>query len=387
MYKIRRQCSFVVMRAKHFLLICMVAVFAACRSARVVTTQPASVGSIRFHDEYIIPHAAVFNGTRVGGLSGIDYDAARNNYYMICDDRSYYNASRFYTADIRLNGYKIDTCIFTAVTSLRTPAGDTFRLKEADPEAMRYLGTKDLLVWSSEGEREIKGDKKLLIDPWVWLSRRDGRFVDSFRLPANMRMQATPAGPRQNGTFEGLGFADNQRTLWVSVEEPLYEDGPRANINDTSAIVRFIKFDVATRQPTAQFAYRVDPVPNKPNPENAYRINGIPDILPLGNDRFLVMERAFSVGIKGTVIRIYLADANGATDVSAIASLQGKTDVQLIRKQLLFDMETMGRYIDNVEGMTFGPRLPNGHASLLLIADDNFDKEEVSQLFLFEVLP
>jgi hypothetical protein len=381
------QRSFVAMRIKHFLLICLVSLMAACRSARVANTQPASVGSIRFHDEYVIPHAFDFNGTRVGGLSGIDYDAARNQYYMICDDRSYYNPSRFYTADIRLNGYKIDTCIFKAVTLLRKPDGDTFAVKEADPEAMRFLRSKGLLVWSSEGEREVKKDKTVLTDPWVWLSRRDGKFVDSFRMPPNMRMQAKPAGPRQNGTFEGLGFADNERTLWVSLEEPLYEDGPRANINDTSAVVRFLKFDVATRQQVAQFAYRVDPVPNKPNPETAYRINGIPDILPIGNNRFLVMERAFSVGVRGTVIRIYLADANGATDVSSIASLSGRNDVQLIRKQLLFDMEKMGRYIDNVEGMTFGPKLPNGNVSLLLIADDNFDKQEESQIFLFEVLP
>lgn len=375
------------MRTKHFLLICLVSAFAACRSARIATTQPTSIGSVRFLDEYVIPHAFNFNGTRVGGLSGIDYDVARRQYYLICDDRSFFSPSRFYTADIRLDGYKIDTCIFKAVTLLRKPDGDTFHYKEADPEALRFLGSKGLMVWSSEGERDLKKGQRNLIDPWVWISRPDGHFVDSFRMPSNMRMHSSPAGPRQNGTFEGLGFADNQRTLWVSVEEPLYDDGPRANINDTSALIRFIRFDIATRQSTGQFAYRVDPVPNIPRPETGYRINGVPDILPLGNDRFLVMERAFSTGVEGCVVRIYLADAGSATDVSNISSLQGRSDVQLIRKQLLFDMETLGRYIDNVEGMSFGPRLPNGNASLLLIADDNFDAKEQSQIFLFEVLP
>ena len=35
----------------------------------------------------------------------------------------------------------------------------------------------------------------------------------------------------------------------------------------------------------------------------------------------------------------------------------------------------------------FGPRLPNGHATLVFASDDNFGKGQVTQFLLFEVLP
>jgi hypothetical protein len=43
--------------------------------------------------------------------------------------------------------------------------------------------------------------------------------------------------------------------------------------------------------------------------------------------------------------------------------------------------------VDNLEGMSWGPTLANGHRSLVLISDDNFSADEVTQLLAFEVLP
>jgi len=60
--------------------------------------------------------------------------------------------------------------------------------------------------------------------------------------------------------------------------------------------------------------------------------------------------------------------------------------VQPLRKELLFDLQELGIYLDNFEGMTIGPRLPDGSNSLLLISDDNFNDEQISQLFLFRLV-
>jgi hypothetical protein len=49
-------------------------------------------------------------------------------------------------------------------------------------------------------------------------------------------------------------------------------------------------------------------------------------------------------------------------------------------------MDTLGIYIDNIEGVTAGPLLPNGHKTLLFIADNNFSPVEKSQVLLFEVM-
>jgi hypothetical protein len=49
-------------------------------------------------------------------------------------------------------------------------------------------------------------------------------------------------------------------------------------------------------------------------------------------------------------------------------------------------MDYLGIYTDNIEGVTFGPKLPNGHKTLIFITDNNFNEVEKTQLFLFEVI-
>ena len=50
-------------------------------------------------------------------------------------------------------------------------------------------------------------------------------------------------------------------------------------------------------------------------------------------------------------------------------------------------MDTLGIYIDNVEGVTFGPDLPNGHKTLIFVSDNNFSALEKTQFLLFEIIP
>jgi hypothetical protein len=41
------------------------------------------------------------------------------------------------------------------------------------------------------------------------------------------------------------------------------------------------------------------------------------------------------------------------------------------------------RHLDNVEGITLGPRLSDGRQSVVLVADDNFNDEQVTQFYAF----
>ena len=49
-------------------------------------------------------------------------------------------------------------------------------------------------------------------------------------------------------------------------------------------------------------------------------------------------------------------------------------------------MDDLDIYRDNIEGVTFGPLLPNGNKTLIFVADNNFNKAEKAQLLLFEVV-
>ena len=109
------------------------------------------------------------------------------------------------------------------------------------------------------------------------------------------------------------------------------------------------------------------------------------DILSLGDNKLLVLERSFSTGRLPCTIRVFIADLNTATDVS-LMNLKSSKIFTAASKKLLLNMDKLGIYIDNVEGVTFGPVLPNGHKTLLFVSDNNFNAFEKTQLLLFEVI-
>ena len=252
---------------------------------------------------------------------------------------------------------------------------------------MRYNPVTGQMIWTSEGERIIRGKDTVLGNPAITLISPQGNYIDSFHLPANLLMRITEKGPRQNGVLEGMSFANGYKTLYVNVEEPLYEDGPRAGIADNNAWIRIYRFSVATKKSVAQYAYKLDPVAYPPTPPGAFIVNGVPDILSIGNNQLLVVERSFSTGRLPCTIKIFLTDMNGATDISGTLSLKEAPATKPLSKKLLLNMDDLGIYVDNIEGITFGPNLSNGHRTLSLVADNNFVAVERTQFFLFEIIP
>lgn len=374
---------------KTWLCLLLLSAIFSCATKRAAN--PTSISGLHFLGEYTLPHKMMFEGTTVGGLSGIDYNPVKDEYYLICDDRSDLQPARFYTAKILVRESGIDTVLLTAVTTLLDAKGSPFpnKLRDSlhvpDPEALRFYPEGQLFAWSSEGERNVQKEKRILEDPAIYLSNLTGRVVDSFALPANLRMQAVEKGPRRNGVLEGLALSPDHQTLFASVEEPLYEDGPRAGLEDSSAWIRLLRFDVQAKKQVAQYAYRIDPVSEAPVPAGAFKVNGVPDVLALNAHQLLVTERSFSTGKPTCRVQVYLAELEGVEDIAGVASLKENPPVRPVRKRLLFDFNSLQRWVDNVEGASLGPRLPNGKPSLLFVTDDNFDPKERTQFFLFEL--
>ncbi len=357
-----------------------------------LSTDIVKISTLHFLGEQDVPYNLSFNNTTVGGLSGIDYDPSNKIYYLISDDRSEFNPARFYTATITFTKKGIDSIHFIGVKYLLQSNGKVYpnnkqdRYHTPDPEAMRYNPYSKQLVWSSEGERIVKGKDTVLENPAIIMISTAGKYIDSFTMPPNLMMQASEKGPRQNGVLEGLTFAENYKTLFVNVEEPLYEDGPRADVIENNAYIRILKFNVASKKNTAQFAYKLDPIAYPANPLNRFKINGIPDILSLGNNKLLVIERSFSTGRLPCTIKVFITDLDNATDVTNIPLKNATGKYTPATKKLLLNMDDLGIYTDNIEGVTFGPTLPNGNKTLLFIADNNFIGIEKTQLLLFEVI-
>jgi hypothetical protein len=371
--------------------LCSVALLASCTEdgdTPFNINKPIQVSSLRFIGEQIVPFRQDFRGTTLGGFSNIDYRADNNSYYIMSDDASTLQPIRYYTANLTFDQNSFSAVNFTSVTTLKRPDGSNFPAASADPEGIRYDAATNHIIWSSEGIRNVAATPAVLINPFLREANTDGSYVADFTVPSLFRVQATENGTRSNGSFEGFSLTPDGRYLYAAQEEPLYEDGPRADFGVGGSPIRLIKYDRTTRQPIAQYAYPLDAVHKAPIPADQFRLNGVVDVLALSDKKLLVMERSFAVGATPDyVVRIYEINLAGLTDISGLNSLRG-ANYKAASKRLILDVATTGiRRVDNIEGMTFGPKLPNGNRSLIMVSDDNFGNTQISQFLAFEVIP
>lgn len=370
-------------------------VLSSCSTTKyaAVKQNETSISSVKFLDEYIMPLNPIFQNTVVGGLSGIDYDVKQNQYYMISDDPSQRSPARIYTAQIDIKENKIDTVRVTGVTYILQENGKPYpkygtdKRVKPDGESVRYNPLTKQWLWSSEGERLFKDGDTTIVQPGLTFISTAGKFLDTIPMPKGFQFTKTESGPRKNALFEGLTYADQYKTLYASLEEPLYQDGPQAAFEYDKALTRILKFDVATKKNIAQYAYNLGAMPVKPTVENDWNVNGISEILAINNHTLLVMERAWAKGHDDhTFLKLYLVDLWSAeNEIENRSFLQNPP--KPLTKKLLFDFDSLKRHIDNFEGVTFGPKLPNGHQSLIFCVDNNFGKSQVQQFFLFEIIP
>ena len=125
-------------------------------------------------------------------------------------------------------------------------------------------------------------------------------------------------------------------------------------------------------------------------PATNFAVAGLVELLPLNNQFLLSMERSFSVGAPGTgnSIKLYRVALAGADNINGVESLAGSLgSVKPAAKTLLLDLDTLGIPLDNVEAMAFGPDLPDGRRSLILVSDNNFAPAQFTQFLLFAVSP
>ena len=348
-----------------------------------------SIPSLKLVSSIEIPYNQNYKNTKIGGLSGIDYDAKQDLCYLISDDRATVNDARFYTAKIHLSQNKIDSVEFKNVVFLKNKAGEKYSnwntkpSASIDPEDIRFNPKNNTLIWSSEGARVVKSDLTLLQNPAIQSTDLNGNYYGELDLPGNLAMQKEEKGPRSNGTLEGITFGKKHKTIYANIEEPLYEDDSEASTSK-GAFIRLYQFEEKTRKNTAQYAYQIDPIAHEPNPKEAFAVNGISAIQYYDEDQLLVVERSYSTGSPACTVKVYLCDLQKATDVKNYTSLQNQK-FEPASKKLLLNMDDLGIFIDNIEGLTFGPRLANGHRSLIFVSDNNFSDKQKTQVLVFEM--
>jgi 3-phytase len=329
----------------------------------------------------IIPTGTTFAGTTIGGLSSITYDASRGVYYSLSDDQSQINPARFYTLGVNVSDGHLDNgdVTFTGVTTLKAPNGLAYPPSSLDPEGLTLTRDGELIVTS-------EGITNSGIPPFVRRYSLDGTFLGDLPVPAAFLPPNATHGVRQNLAFEAAAVSPDGRHLFVGMEGALTQDGPAATVSNGSTS-RILRYNLASGRLERQDVYLDDSVAETPVPPTNFSVNGLVELLPFNTEYMLAMERSFSVGAPGTgnTIKLYYVSFTRTTNVDGLDSIAGLTKLQPAQKTLVLDLRTLGIPLDNVEGMTLGPKLPDGRQSLVLVSDNNFAASQFTQFLLFAI--
>jgi len=377
------------MRLSLILILLILLPLNACRFSSQVQAQDRLFPkiSVEFLDSYEFPKQT-YQKTPVGGLSGLTYNEREGLFYAISDDRSQYSPARFYTLNIDFEGTEIEKVTVQDVTFLRMENGKFFPSGEIDSEGIAFAPGNTLFI-SSEGDTSKK------INPFV------GRFDletgqrkqtlplrDRFLLPETE--EEAPRGVRNNLGFESLTLnpsgvvspdGDPFR-VFTATESSLSQDQLPAESEEQTR-VRFLHYvvnPIGQPLPIAEHLYLLD------DSSFGTLAHGLTEVLAIKPEGyFLTLERSY--GVSGYGAKLFLVAVGNATDTSGVDTFSVSLgELQPMAKKLLFDFAELEFDLYNLEGLAIGPRLADGSQSLLVISDDNFNQEEITQILLFRLI-
>ena len=385
--------------------------------------------SVEVLDEFVLPFGSEFLGTKVGGLSAIAYDRGSDRFYVLPDDRGNINPPRFYklkidinspanigsTGDessrdessgnktnnsnlgnpeaLRVSNSEITSVEIEQLITLKDENGQPFKAETIDPEGF-VLTPRGTAIISSEGN-SAKG-----IDPFIGeFDLQFGQLISKLPMPSRYLPEEDPenpgeliAGVRNNFGFESLTTEAQGASrspvepfrIFAAVESALAQDvDDDLPDNQRGKKVRWLHYSLGTGRPflISEHLYELGEAPE------GSLVQGLTEILALDTGgRFLSLERSFGEEM-GFGIKLYEVALGAATDTAAYATLRGDLEgmVAPARKRLLLDLNTTSLDLDNLEGMTVGPRLSDGSYSLILVSDNNFQAIQKNQFLLLKL--
>lgn len=362
---------------------------ALCATCIFASLNTFGAVKLRLIGDQNIPTGVKFKETEIGGLSGLTYDREKNKILAISDDRSYVNDARFYEFDLKLDekSFKVTP---SEVVILKNKEGKSFAKGTVDFEGIT-LFNGDVLV-SSEGWI----NKEPPINPEIIQFTREGAYKNNLEIPEQFLVKKDESkwGPRDNLVFEGLSATKDGKTVWVGMEEALNQDD-RTSTPNYASTVRLIQYK--DLKPGKEVAYKLEKVPSVKVAGLTVGETGLSDMLAIDENNFYSIERSYLPLAKKTVIRLFKNSINDkTTDISKMDSINSllKRDLKTVDKELVADLEDFKgqmspnfQSLDNIEGICFGPTLPNGHETIILVSDNNFKNNQRTQFLAFEIIP
>ena len=275
---------------------------------------------------------------------------------------------------------------FTGISTAFTGA-DPNRNLRLDPEGIRVA--PDGTVWLADE-----------YGPAVYHFDQQGRRIGSLKVPANflvgkpaatlaeeMKPENNRLGRYTNRGGEGLALTPDGKKLVAALQSATIQDGGASGLGS-----RFLVYDLTEmNKAPKQLMYVCDSTKT-----------AISEILAINDHQFLVDERDGTPGGKGVKL-LYFIDLNqdhSPTDVSNIAKLplDGKSaNIIPLHKVLFADLgavlnaanpyTTAAGLPDKIEGLAFGPDLPDGRHVLLATNDNDYAGTFPNYIFAFAIDP
>jgi hypothetical protein len=174
---------------------------------------------------------------------------------------------------------------------------------------------------------------------------------------------------------------DDPFRLFTAIENPLLQDISQEK-SQKELPLRFLHYvinPIGDPVIVSENLYLLDSAPS------GTIYNGLSDITTLEKEGYFIsLER--NAGLAGFGAKLFQVVDSNSTDTSKISSFKnGVEGVEPLRKKLLLNLDDLEIDLDNLEGLAFGPKLPDGSQTLLLVSDDNFSDLQITQFLLFKV--
>ena len=240
--------------------------------------------------------------------------------------------------------------------------------------------------------------------PYIFQFNRQGHLLRRIELPSKFaianpsdnptnELLGNTAGRQANRGMEGLAISPDGSTLFGIMQNALLQDhglNPPPSTDRLGLNNRILKVDLATGE-THEYVYVLDAI---------NRGQGVCEILAINDHEFLVVERDNRSNLQSppqapTRKTIYKIDLTGATDVSAIASLPAgalPASVTPVTKSLFInlldaDLNLSATIPEKIEGLSWGPDLPDGRHLLYVISDNDLNPSLATQIYAFAIEP
>jgi len=334
---------------------------------------------------------------RLGGFgSAIAYTGQGNKYLLLPDrgpgDGANSYSCRFHLAEITVSTPgKIDFKLLKT-TLFKTPEGNllTGLSKDFGPSGSRF---------DPEGIRVLKNGSILISDeygPSVWLFDSTGKLKHKFLIPEKFLIQYksdhaekefppfNKKGRLTNKGFEGIAISSDQKKWLAALQGSLIQDRNPTdqNLKTNGDNLRFLETSIDGKH-LREIVYKMESAKN-----------GVNEILAIGEEDYLVLERDGDAGESAGFKKIFRISTKNATDVSKILELPAPmlpVGIVPVTKTLFLDLldpkfGLKGKdFPAKIEGLAFGPDLPDGRKLLIITTDNDFKPDEPTWIYAFAV--